>query len=116
MVLGGGQIGAAVGKAAPQRHEVIALTRRAIGHCRLQGRGEALADIKADWVINAAAYTAVDRAEDEPQLGRAVNDTAVGVLAGRDGTREPGCCIYQRISCSTAHPDGPICRAMPPIL
>jgi dTDP-4-dehydrorhamnose reductase len=33
-------------------------------------------------VINAAAYTAVDRAESESDLAHAVNGTAVGVLAG----------------------------------
>jgi dTDP-4-dehydrorhamnose reductase len=33
-------------------------------------------------VINAAAYTAVDRAESESDLAQAVNATAVGVLAG----------------------------------
>lgn len=32
-------------------------------------------------IINAAAYTAVDRAEDEPELARAVNADAVGHLA-----------------------------------
>jgi dTDP-4-dehydrorhamnose reductase len=40
-----------------------------------------LAEVKADWVVNAAAYTAVDRAEDEPAAARAVNDTAVAALA-----------------------------------
>jgi len=34
-----------------------------------------------DLVINAAAYTAVDRAEDEPALARAVNATGAGWLA-----------------------------------
>lgn len=32
-------------------------------------------------VFNAAAYTAVDRAESEPELAMAINGTAVGVLA-----------------------------------
>lgn len=32
-------------------------------------------------VINAAAYTAVDKAEDEPELAERVNSDAVGVLA-----------------------------------
>lgn len=34
-----------------------------------------------DWVINAAAYTAVDRAEDEPELAHRINAEAPGVLA-----------------------------------
>lgn len=34
-----------------------------------------------DLIVNAAAYTAVDRAEDEPSVARAVNATAVEALA-----------------------------------
>ena len=37
--------------------------------------------IRPDVVINAAAYTAVDRAESEPDLANDVNGTAVGELA-----------------------------------
>jgi len=59
---------------------------------RCLGRGEAdLADPEAcarairgalaDVVINAAAYTAVDRAEDEPGLAHAVNGAAPGAMA-----------------------------------
>lgn len=35
---------------------------------------------RADLIINAAAYTAVDHAETEPDIARAVNATSVGVL------------------------------------
>jgi dTDP-4-dehydrorhamnose reductase len=35
----------------------------------------------ADVVVNAAAYTGVDRAEDEPDLARAVNATTPGAMA-----------------------------------
>jgi dTDP-4-dehydrorhamnose reductase len=40
----------------------------------LAGRG-------ADWVVNGAAYTAVDRAESEPDAAREINGTAVDLLA-----------------------------------
>ncbi len=44
-------------------------------------RHEALAG--ADVVVNTAAYTAVDAAEDDPDTAAAVNDAAVGHLAER---------------------------------
>jgi dTDP-4-dehydrorhamnose reductase len=37
--------------------------------------------VRPDVIVNAAAHTAVDRAEQEPDLARAVNATAPGVLA-----------------------------------
>lgn len=37
--------------------------------------------VKPDYVINCAAYTQVDKAEKEPKKARAVNATAVGMLA-----------------------------------
>lgn len=41
----------------------------------------AVRDVKPDLVVNAAAYTAVDGAEDEPELARQINTESVGVLA-----------------------------------
>ena len=40
-----------------------------------------LRNLQPALVINAAAYTAVDRAESEPELAMAVNGNAVGVMA-----------------------------------
>lgn len=36
---------------------------------------------RPDWVVNCAAYTAVDKAESEPELAGLLNATAVGILA-----------------------------------
>ena len=39
-------------------------------------------DKSYDVIINCAAYTAVDKAEAEPALARAINATAIETLAG----------------------------------
>ena len=43
---------------------------------------KAIQSSRPDLVINCAAYTAVDKAEDEPDLAAAVNETGPAVLAG----------------------------------
>ena len=52
----------------------------------------AFADFKPDYVINAAAYTAVDKAESDNEGANAVNGTAVGILAG--ASKKARCKIY----------------------
>jgi dTDP-4-dehydrorhamnose reductase len=42
--------------------------------------------LRPDVIVNAAAHTAVDRAESEPDLARTVNATAPGVLAQQANT------------------------------
>jgi dTDP-4-dehydrorhamnose reductase len=42
---------------------------------------EQVEKIRPDWIINAAGYTAVDRAEQEADLAMSVNGTAPGLLA-----------------------------------
>jgi len=78
---GGGQVASAVVTAAPAQHQVVAKTRAELDICDEHAVARALADTGAEWVVNAAAYTAVDLAEDQPAQAMAVNDTAVGVLA-----------------------------------
>src|ERR1700690_2554004 len=81
LVLGGGQVATAVIEAAAQDYEIIAYPRAKLDIADGAAVAEALGAIKPNWIINAAAYTAVDRAEDEPKLAQAVNDTAVASLA-----------------------------------
>jgi dTDP-4-dehydrorhamnose reductase len=81
LVLGGGQVATAVIEAAAQHYEMFAYPRARLDIADSGAVAEALDAIKPNWIINAAAYTAVDRAEDEPSLAQAVNDTAVASLA-----------------------------------
>ncbi len=91
LVLGaGGQVGRAVANAAPAGHEVLTRTRAELDIADAAAIDRFLAETPVDWIVNGAAYTAVDRAETERALAQAVNGTAVGVLArsaARTGAR-----------------------------
>jgi dTDP-4-dehydrorhamnose reductase len=78
---GGGQVARAVVAAAPAQHQVVAKARGELDIGDAKAVALALAETRAQWLVNAAAYTAVDLAEDQPSQAVAVNDTAVGVLA-----------------------------------
>ena len=78
---GGGQVARAVVAAAPSHHQVAAKARGELDIGDARGVALALAETRAQWLVNAAAYTAVDLAEDQPAQAVAVNDAAVGVLA-----------------------------------
>jgi dTDP-4-dehydrorhamnose reductase len=70
--------------------EIIALGRPQLD-LEIAGNGEqAIAAVRPDVVINAAAYTAVDQAEDEPERARRINAEAaaeVAAAAARVGAR-----------------------------
>jgi dTDP-4-dehydrorhamnose reductase len=80
LVLGGGQIAKAIAAGAPARHEVAMRTHAELDIVDEAALTTARAKFKADWIVNAAAYTAVDLAEDEAAKAIAVNDTAVASL------------------------------------
>jgi dTDP-4-dehydrorhamnose reductase len=91
LVLGGrGQIAGAVAATAPKRHEVVLRSRDEVDIGDPAAVERAVRESQAAWIVNGAAYTAVDLAEDEPAKAAAINDIAVGVLAaaaGRSGAR-----------------------------
>jgi dTDP-4-dehydrorhamnose reductase len=78
---GGGQVARAVAAAAPAGHQVTVRSRSELDIGDADAVARALAESGAQWMVNGAAYTAVDLAEDQPALATAVNDIAVGVLA-----------------------------------
>jgi dTDP-4-dehydrorhamnose reductase len=61
--------------------EVVGLDRSQCDLSRPERLPALIRHVKPDLIVNAAAYTAVDKAEDEEQLATIVNGTAVGVLA-----------------------------------
>ena len=77
-----GQIGFELVRAFESVATVIGLTIGDVDVTDTQALRARLRDEKPDLIINAAGYTAVDRAEQEPDIARAVNATAVGVLGG----------------------------------
>ncbi len=83
-----GQVGWELQRSLAPLGELIALDRRSMladGGCGnledLDGLRETVARLRPDVIVNAAAHTAVDKAESEPELARTLNATAPGVLA-----------------------------------
>lgn len=77
----GGQLGRSLIAAAPAGWQVRGLTRADLDISNAQAVARLIGDARPDIVINAAAYTAVDRAESEADLAQAINADAVGNLA-----------------------------------
>lgn len=61
--------------------EVVALDYPDVDLSDSSGLRELVRSVKPDIIINAAAYTNVDRAESEPEKARAINATGPGILA-----------------------------------
>ncbi|MCJ8142801.1 dTDP-4-dehydrorhamnose reductase [Ancylobacter sp. A5.8] len=78
----GGQLGRETAALAAARGlGLVALDRAGLDIADAGAVAGALAQHRPDIVINAAAYTAVDRAETEPDLARAINAAGPEVLA-----------------------------------
>lgn len=81
VVLGAnGQVGHELQRSLVPLGEVVALDRSAADLTDPEKLHECLVAIKPDVIINAAAYTAVDKAEHEKDLATLVNGTAPGIL------------------------------------
>lgn len=92
LVLGGGQIARAVCTGVPGQHQVVARAHSELDIIDEEAVSRTLSEVGADWVVNAAAFTAVDVAEDQPAQAYAVNGGAVGSVA-RACVRE-GCRLF----------------------
>lgn len=81
----GGQLGWELQRSLAPLGDLVALDSDSTGLCgdfsNLSALAETVRRVAPDVIVNAAAYTAVDRAESEADLARAINALAPGVLA-----------------------------------
>ncbi len=86
----GGQVGWELQRSLAPLGELVALEFDSTDYCgdftNLAGLAETVRKVKPDVIVNAAAHTAVDKAEGEPDLARALNALAPGVLAREAAT------------------------------
>ena len=80
-----GQVGWELQRSLAPLGEVLTLDRHSTNFCGDLSQPERLAQTVRDWrpdvIVNAAAHTAVDKAESEPELARCLNATAPAALA-----------------------------------
>lgn len=76
-----GQVGGELVAALAPLGEVLACDRTGLDLADSAAIVAAVRRQRPDIIVNAAAYTAVDRAEAEPALAMAINGTAPGILA-----------------------------------
>ncbi len=89
----GGQVGWELQRSLAVLGELVALDFDAAGNAdglcgdftNLPGLAETVRRVAPDVIVNAAAHTAVDKAEAEPELARTLNALAPGVLAAEAG-------------------------------
>jgi dTDP-4-dehydrorhamnose reductase len=77
----GGQVGAETARVLAGRAEVVAHDRASLDLADAARIAQRIREAKPAVIVNCAAYTAVDRAESEPELARAVNAVAPGIIA-----------------------------------
>jgi dTDP-4-dehydrorhamnose reductase len=76
-----GQVGAAVVDAFRDAAEVVAHDRTTLDLAKPDEIRARVREARPALIVNAAAYTAVDRAQSEPEAAHAVNAAAPGILA-----------------------------------
>ena len=89
----GGQVGSELACTLPALGEVIATDRSTVDLANLEAARRAVRDAKPDVIVNAAAYTAVDKAESERALAAHVNTMAPAML-GEEAKRRGALLVH----------------------
>jgi dTDP-4-dehydrorhamnose reductase len=75
-----GQVGGELLALLPELGEVIAPPRSTMDLANPQSIRETIRAVKPRWIVNPGAYTAVDKAESEPDLAHAINAEATQTI------------------------------------
>jgi dTDP-4-dehydrorhamnose reductase len=76
-----GQVGWELARSLMPLGEVVAIDRSRCDFSRPEMIAPVIREVRPDVIVNAAAYTAVDKAEKEESLATMINGNSVGVLA-----------------------------------
>ncbi len=77
-----GQLGWELTRTCPRNIELATHSRPDVDFMILDSIRESITSAAPDWIINAAAYTAVDRAEEDKKTAFRINHLAVEKIAG----------------------------------
>ena len=75
-----GQVGGELLKLLEARGEVVAPEREAMDLADAESVRKTIRAVRPRWIVNCGAYTAVDKAESEPELAYAINAEAVKAI------------------------------------
>ena len=76
-----GQVGQELQVTLPYLGEVISIGREELDLTNSEKISQLIGEIHPDYLVNAAAYTAVDKAETEPDLAYSINSIAPKIMA-----------------------------------
>ncbi|MCA2643259.1 MULTISPECIES: dTDP-4-dehydrorhamnose reductase [unclassified Microcystis] len=76
-----GQVGQELQLTLQSLGEVISIGREELDLTNSEKIGQLIREIHPDYLVNAAAYTAVDKAESEPELAYSINAKAPKIMA-----------------------------------
>ena len=88
-----GQLGSEFARLLQHTYELYAFTRAEADLSQPEQVRKIAADLKPEIILNAAAYTAVDRAESEPELAFLINAKTPEILA-QEAARYGGLFIH----------------------
>jgi dTDP-4-dehydrorhamnose reductase len=91
LIGGNGQVGQELQKTLLGENKVISVARPTIDLAQAETIRHIIREVQPQIIINAAAYTAVDKAESEPELATAINTTAPQIMA--EETQKLGACL-----------------------